>query len=210
MKVQACQKVDHLVWSIPPFSSKKHFSIVLQYCIWEALYKTNAKALGGTPNSWTFCPPCFGSGFCYISSGTPKKPHFINRKRSKTPPPLKKKTTSGICCSDRCKGIFLHTLVTVLSIFRGWRILEIIKQVTLSSNSLYAVSHRAFFAHPFIFSSGIHVARKGTWSTTLEVPFVSASSALREVCTSFAHFWCAQFSKTRQPPPHHKSWPLPK
>ncbi len=22
-----------------------------------------------TPNSWTFCPPCFGSGFCYLSSG---------------------------------------------------------------------------------------------------------------------------------------------
>ena len=25
--------------------------------------------LGGAPDSWTFCPPCFGSGFCYLGSG---------------------------------------------------------------------------------------------------------------------------------------------
>ncbi len=29
----------------------------------------DANTLGGTPNSWTFWPPCFGSGFCYLSSG---------------------------------------------------------------------------------------------------------------------------------------------
>ncbi len=44
----------------------------------EKMYVT----LGGTSNSWTFCPPCFGSGFCYVSSGRlpvtgiPKKPHL--------------------------------------------------------------------------------------------------------------------------------------
>ncbi len=54
-----------------------------------------------------------------------------------------------------------------------------------------------------------HVIRKGTWSATLEVPFFSASSALLEVFTSFAHFlhWIWTSSLLQLHDSQNAAWP---
>ena len=39
------------------------------FILGEIKEENSSYALGSTPKSWTFCPPCFHSEFCDISSG---------------------------------------------------------------------------------------------------------------------------------------------
>ncbi len=57
----------------PSINNRLSVWIMLQHAVCSlvtsAFYMYLIHKLGATPNSWTFCPTCFASGFCYISSG---------------------------------------------------------------------------------------------------------------------------------------------
>ncbi len=72
-----------------------------------------------------------------------------------------KKNSSGLICWKMCQSIHLT---------KNWEMsVDLIDRLILLGECT-------------------HIVKKGTWSASFRMSFFSASSALREVCSSFAHF----------------------